>query len=69
MTTYTVDQIKAHSTQADYWLVMGENVYDLKGFTHPGGWAAHEPYAGGKLDAKEEFEEEHCKLTEDCAQV
>ena len=41
---------------------MGENVYEFKDWTHPGGFGKHSGYVGGSKDAKNLFEGRHGKL-------
>jgi len=38
---------------------MGNVVYSFQNFNHPGGWAIHAPFAGGKLDATTAFQVKH----------
>jgi len=56
---YTRDEIALHNTEYDYWIVMGNKVFEFTNFAHPGGWIAHMPFAGGKLDATIAFSAMH----------
>ena len=57
--TFTLAEVAQHSAPNDYWLVMGDSVYEFKDWVHPGGWYWHENYAGGKMDALQSFEGAH----------
>ncbi|KAL5043098.1 hypothetical protein BDW71DRAFT_216539 [Aspergillus fruticulosus] len=57
MPTYTLEQVKAHCTQDDVWIILHNKVYDVTKYLedHPGGSAALVEVAGA--DATEAFEE------------
>ena len=57
----TIAEIQKHNTDSDFWLVMGENVYEFKDYSHPGGQSEVQPYYGGLKDATHHFEHEHGK--------
>ena len=63
MTTYTLAEIGKHAAQNDYWVIMGDNIYAFKDYTHSGGWDLHKPYAGGKGDMTKAFEDRHGSIT------
>ena len=56
---YSTQEIAQHDTINDYWMVMGNEVYAFVNFNHPGGFAIHAPFAGGKLDATTAFQVKH----------
>lgn len=56
---FSKETIANYDQPDHYWLVMGDNVYEFKDWTHPGGWFAHKNYAGGKQDAQERFNYAH----------
>lgn len=54
---YSLDQVTPHSTPADLWVVIYNNVYDITGFIkdHPGGGEVL--FDCGGADATEAFED------------
>ena len=56
---FSRNEIAQHNSEFDYWIIMGNKVYSFQNFNHPGGWAAHAPFAGGKIDATQAFSVRH----------
>ncbi|CAG9988726.1 unnamed protein product [Clonostachys byssicola] len=57
--TYTMDEIAAHNTIADLWVVIDNDVYDMTEFQHkhPGGYKVMRAVAG--KDATKKFNKHH----------
>jgi len=55
--SYTLEQVAAHSTPSDGWIVINRCVYDISKFydLHPGSSLVLDPYLGGRKDATEDF--------------
>ena len=46
--TYTRVEIAKHSTKGDAWMIIGQKVYDVTNFNHPGGFHSMSFYIGGE---------------------
>lgn len=57
MQEYTREEVSAHASSKDAWIIVDGSVYNISKFIdlHPGGGNVLEPYFGGKVDATEDF--------------
>eukprot|EP00356_Strombidium_inclinatum_P006541 CAMPEP_0170493566 /NCGR_PEP_ID=MMETSP0208-20121228/14115_1 /TAXON_ID=197538 /ORGANISM="Strombidium inclinatum, Strain S3" /LENGTH=67 /DNA_ID=CAMNT_0010769513 /DNA_START=17 /DNA_END=220 /DNA_ORIENTATION=+ len=54
----TLQEAKLHNKKGDYWIRMGDTIYDLSEFDHPGGFLVLHEYAGCKKDGWQAFEDQ-----------
>ena len=53
---FKYSEIEKNYKAGQKWMILGEKVYDVTNFNHPGGQDILKPFIGGTKDALEAFE-------------